>query len=101
MKKIESVASILSEKYKRPPKKVCAYQWQDRAFEIAEKLGIDWKTNKKLLPQWLKFFKLAYNNGKSGRIDNCYSFLVDYSKDIDTSHKIKLFYWRFNNNLTK
>lgn len=94
-KKPEGISDILKEKANAKPKRVCAYEWQDRAFDIANKLGIDFKKNKKLLPNWLSLFKNAYCRGRIARLENCYSFVVDYSKQLDDLSKIKLFFWRY------
>ena len=81
-------------------KKHCAHEWQDRAFEIADKLDINLKKTR-LIGSWLKLFKLAYSKGKETKLDQCYSFLSDYSRDLSSEGKIKMFFWRYNNELTK
>lgn len=93
-KKIDSIGDCL-KKFEITKKKHCAYQWQDKAFEIAEKLKIDFKRNKKDLPNWLSLFKRAFSSGRAGKLDKCYSFLVDYTKPLDDQGKIRLFFWRF------
>jgi len=94
-KKPEGIFDILKEKANAKPKKVCAYEWQDRAFDMAKKLNIDFKKNKAELPKWLSLFKNAYNRGRVGRLENCYSFVVDYTKQLDDIGKIRLFFWRY------
>lgn len=76
-------------------KKHVSNEWQVKAFEIADKLKIDFKKNRALLPNWLSLFKRAFNSGKSNRLDKCYSFLADYPKNLDDLGKVKLFFWRF------
>jgi hypothetical protein len=91
----DSIGEALKGHFDRPKKKVCAYEWQDKAFDIANKLSIDFKKNKRLLPNWLSLFKRAFNSGRSGRLDKCYSFVVDYIKPLDDTSKVKLFFWRY------
>ena len=92
-KEIETIGSIL----KKTPikKKHCTYEWQDRAFEMAEKLNIDFKAERKHLGNWLRLFKDDYTGNKSGKLDNCYSFIVDYNQPLNTEAKIKMFFWRY------
>ncbi len=79
-------------------KKHCHYEWQNRAFEMADKLKIDFNKKElkdKFLKNWLSLFKRAYSSGRIGRLESCYSFLIDYTKNIDDQSKIKLFFWRY------
>jgi hypothetical protein len=94
-KQPETIASVLSDRFKKdePKKKVCAYQWQDYAFVIADKLGIDFKNpvNRKFLSRWFSLFK----RGGQAKIDRCYSFLADYTTPLSPEGKIKMFFWKF------
>jgi hypothetical protein len=94
-KQPETIGNALKDRFNKPKKKTCAYQWQDRAFTVADKLGIDFKNNPRLLPQWLRFFKIAFTKGLETKLDRCYSFIVDYPKYLNTEAKVKLFYWKF------
>lgn len=94
-KQPETIANTLKDRFNKPKKRTCAYQWQDKAFEVADKLGIDFKKNKQLLPQWLRFFKLAFVKGLDFKLDKCYSFMADYPKELNSEAKVKLFYWKF------
>lgn len=90
-------SSLLEILKNRPQevKKHCTYEWQDKAFEIADKLHIDFKKHRTQLGSWLNLFKTAYSKGRQGKLDSCYSFISDYPKDLDSSGKIKLFYWKY------
>ena len=75
-------------------KKICSYEWQDKAFRYAKDLGIDWndplviKENAK--GRWLSMFKRG-----GSRIESAYSFCVDYNKNLNSLEKIKLFFWKY------
>jgi len=88
----DTIGEALKGHFDKPKKKVCAYEWQDRAFMISEKLGINWKENRKYLSGWLKLFK----TGNPNKLDRCYSFIYDYPKQLNSEAKIKLFYWKYN-----
>lgn len=97
-KPIDSIGSVLSKKINKPKERHCAYEWQDRAFDIATKLGIDFKQPqaKRYLANWLRLFRNAFTQNKQGKLDNCYSFVVDYTKPLNSESKIRLFFWKFS-----
>lgn len=70
-------------------------EWQIKAFDVADKLKIDFKKNRADLGKWLSLFKSAYTGGKLGKLDKCYSFVIDYSKNLTDVQKIRLFFWRY------
>lgn len=93
-KKIDSIGDCI-KKFEIKKEKHCYYEWQDKAFDIANRLKIDFTKNKKELPKWLSLFKRAYLTGRVGKLENCYSFLIDYTKNLDDISKIRLFFWKF------
>lgn len=89
--KTENIGSILT-RFKIAPKKVCKYEWQDKAFTVADKLGIKFtKETRALLPRWMSLFK----SGSISKIERCYSFVVDYNKPLNSDGKIRLFFWKY------
>jgi len=91
----EGIGNLLTRFANKPQKKTCTYEWQDKAFTIADKLGINFKENKKDLPNWLRLFKTAFTAGKQVKLDQCYAFLIDYPKELNQESKLKLFYWKY------
>jgi hypothetical protein len=92
-KKPSTIGDCLGKfKIKDKPKR---QEWQLKAFDIADKLKIDFKNNRKELPKWLSLFRNAYKNGRLGRLESCYSFLADYGKSLTDLDKIRLFFWKY------
>lgn len=98
-KEISTIGKLLLKP--KEVKKHCTYEWQDKAFEIAEKLGIDFKVNKTHLGNWLRLFKTAYGKGLEIKLNNCYSFISDYPRSLSDEGKIKMFFWRYHHKLSE
>jgi len=90
-----------AEKLKEEPPGKKMPDWMFLAFDYAEKLGINWDDEEvkkeKVKARWLSLFKRNYLNGKRGKLQRAYSFMVDYPKPLNSVEKIKLFFWRIAN----
>lgn len=89
-----SLADVIKDKKLGVTKPSKTNEWQLKALDYAQKLGIDLKKiDKRLLAQWFKFFKQYSNDGKT---DTAYSYMADYQKDLPMEGKVKMFFWKFN-----
>jgi len=95
-KGISSVSEALMSSLKeKEDKKVCSYEWQDKALRYAHSLGINWDDvnviKQKAKGRWMSLFKKG-----GGKLDVAYSFVSDYTKPLDSLGKIKMFFWKYN-----
>ena len=81
---MENLKGLLREKkFKR---KGGAYNWQDHAVRIAEKLGV--KPN----ASWFKFFKRAYQTGRKNLLEVVYQKIADLRIDDPEKYFYKVFH---------
>ncbi len=98
-KPLSSVGAILQDKYKFSPTPTngITKQWQDKAFRYAEKLNIALSDD--LKGRWLKVLKQADLGRKNKNLEQAYSYLVDYPKQLSREEKIKYFFYIYENGL--
>lgn len=89
---MEPISDVISRKKLEATDKPKRVQFQIRALEVAEKLGI--KLEGKDSGSWFRLFKTAEKNKKVDvGIGKAVSYLSDYPGQLTNQQRIKYFYW--------
>jgi phage replication O-like protein O len=94
---MESIKGIIN-KFQTPAKSGASgisTQWQEKAFRYAKGLNLTLTGSSK--GRWLKMFKQASEGRKTANLDEAYTFLFDYPKQITNEQKMLFFFKIYEN----